>query len=133
MLTILVYHEQGGLTEVSTVEETQAALAKSGAVLWVDFSARSDTATSILREVFGVHPLAIEDVYKDEHRPKVEDYDQYLYLIVQALAGKPEAWDLERIETTELDIFLGWIGVSPTHTDLQGKHDPCSVSAIAID
>lgn len=59
---------------------------------------------AVLSDVFGFHPLAIEDVYNERHRPKVEDYDTYLYIIVRSLT---DTSDLERIRTVELDLFVG--------------------------
>lgn len=102
---ITVYRE--GATAVETLETTadaKAALAERGAVLWVDILGRSEFSDELLREVFGFHPLAVEDVYKELHRPKVEDYDRYLYLI---LRGISDGTQLEDVKTEELDLFLG--------------------------
>lgn len=102
---ITVYRE--GATAVETLDSTadaKAALREEGTVVWVDLHGRSEFADELLLEVFGFHPLAIEDVYKDLHRPKVEDYDRYLYLIVRAI---DDATLLENVKTEELDLFLG--------------------------
>lgn len=106
-ITILVHRPGQGLSELTTVEETQAAVAEKGVVLWVDFEGPSDHATRIMADVLGLHPLAIEDVFKDEHRPKVEDYERYLYMIVQAIAGQPGEANLADVEMREVDLFLG--------------------------
>ena len=34
---------------------------------------------------FNLHPLVIEDILSEEHMPKVEDYDEYLFLILEGL------------------------------------------------
>ena len=96
-----------GATSVEILEttaEAKSALAEDGAVLWVDLHGRTEFSDELLREVFGFHPLAIEDVYKENHRPKVEDYDRYLYLI---LRGVSDSSLLEDIKTEEMDLFLG--------------------------
>lgn len=104
-LTLKVYRAgAAAVEEVETFQEAQAALEEAGTVLWADLEGRSEDSDELLREVFGFHPLAIEDVYKERHRPKVEDYDRYLYLIVRTVY---DASDLEEVSTAELDLFLG--------------------------
>jgi magnesium transporter len=96
-----------GATSVEILESTataKQALEEAGTFLWVDLHGRSEFSDELLREVFGFHPLAIEDVYKENHRPKVEDYDRYLYLI---LRGASDISLLEDVKTEEIDLFLG--------------------------
>ena len=105
MIQITAYSPTAGLTRSDTLEGAREALALEGSVVWVHFNRRSEISDAILGELFGFHPLAIEDVYKGGHRAKVEDYDRYVYLIVHALAdGPPNPADPE---LRELDLFLG--------------------------
>jgi magnesium transporter len=83
-----------------------AALSDPGAVIWLDFEAESpERCEPILRETFGFHPLAIDDALQESHVPKVDDWGQYLYLVLPAItldgAGEPH------VEMQELDAFLG--------------------------
>jgi len=104
---VILCHRPGkGVATLAGVDDTQAALAEPGAVVWVDFDARSADSDAILGQVFGFHPLAIEDVYKDGHIPKLEDYEDNLYLILQAIVGDG-GWDLADVHTIELDLFIG--------------------------
>jgi magnesium transporter len=95
-----------GVTALTTVEEAREALKDPAATVWVDFDCRSAESDALLSTLFGFHPLAIEDVYKEGHNPKVEDYERYLYIVVQALTRDRE-WDLGDILTTEVDLFIG--------------------------
>jgi magnesium transporter len=104
--TILCHRPGKGVATLAGIDETRAALAEPGAVVWVDFDARTADSDAILGQVFGFHPLAIEDVYKDGHIPKIEDYEDNLYLIVQAIVGDG-GWDLADVATIELDLFIG--------------------------
>lgn len=92
------------VVDIESFDEARSVLAEEGSILWADLEGRSAESDELLREVFGFHPLAIEDVYKERHRPKVEDYDRYLYLIVRTVF---DASDLEEVSTEELDLFLG--------------------------
>ena len=95
-----------GVVALAGEQELRAALQDPAAAVWVDFEGRSRESDSILEHVFGFHPLAIEDVYQDLHRPKLEDYERYVYLIIQCLE-RERGWNLERVELEELDLFLG--------------------------
>jgi magnesium transporter len=104
VLNILFDVPGSPVAQLKTSQEAKEALDSKKGVLWVDVRGRTDESDAVLREVFGFHELAIEDVYSEHHRPKVEDYDEYLYLIVMCLG---ERWSLEDVETVEVDLFLG--------------------------
>ena len=36
-----------------------------------------------LREMFGLHPLVMEDVVNTDQRPKMEDFDDYVYIVLK--------------------------------------------------
>ena len=116
-ITVLAHRPGSGLVELNTVEETKAAQQERGVLLWIDFQGPSADATRIMQDVFGLHPLAIEDVFKDEHRPKIEDYERYLYMIFQAVAGEPAQANLAEVATLEVDLFLGHEFVITHHAD----------------
>lgn len=60
-----------------TVERSLAA----GQLLWLDCDDTGAETLTTLAEVFGVHPLAIEDVRHFGQRPKVEDYDDFVAIV----------------------------------------------------
>jgi magnesium transporter len=57
-------------------------------------------------ESFGFHHLAIEDALQQIHAPKIDDWGDYLYIVINYmhLVKASEPWDTE---IDELDIFLG--------------------------
>jgi magnesium transporter len=78
--------------------------ADKGLVLWVDLeNPREDEIKMILEGVFQFHPLAIEDCVTPSSLPKVEDYEEYLFLVTHAVDFNRT----EKFNTTELDLFLG--------------------------
>jgi magnesium transporter len=48
---------------------------------WLDLVSPSDADVEALRELFGIHPLAIEDTRKFGQRPKLEDFDDYVFVV----------------------------------------------------
>jgi magnesium transporter len=67
----------------------------------------------VLETVFQFHPLAIEDCVAPNSLPKVEDYDDYLFIVTHAVDFKRT----EKFNTTELDLFLGREYLVTFHTD----------------
>lgn len=75
-----------------------------GLVLWVDLDRPTpEEYKAILEGVFGFHPLAIEDCVAPNSLPKVEDYEDYLFIVTHAV----DFTRTEKFNTTELDLFLG--------------------------
>ena len=80
----------------------QAVEGRKG-TLWVDLEAPTPGEVSLLGpEVFGFHPLAVEDCLHAQSRPKVDDYEDYLYMVFHAWKK-----DGDRVCTEEVDFFLG--------------------------
>jgi magnesium transporter len=52
-------------------------------------------------EIFGIHPLSLEDVINVHQRPKVEPYEEYLFIVMQMLLAG------EKLDTEQLSLFLG--------------------------
>jgi magnesium transporter len=54
---------------------------KEDTLLWLNLGDTGPDTIALLRDVFKIHPLAIEDAQEFEQRPKVEDYDDFVYLV----------------------------------------------------
>jgi len=86
------------------LEALRLVRADKGLLLWVDLDQPTDEeARQILEGVFQFHPLAIEDCMTPSSLPKVEDYDDYLFMVMHAV----DFSRVEKFNTTELDLFLG--------------------------
>lgn len=70
--------------------------------LWVDIVGPDEVGIALMRDVFGFHPLAIEDTRNQHQRPKLEEYADYLFLILN-----PVREDSGDADFTELDVFVG--------------------------
>lgn len=87
-------------------DEFATAVQDTGGLLWVSFEGEPpDVCEPILRETFSFHPLAVDDALEEAHIPKVDDWGQYLYLVLHAAIIDPH--DDEQVSTLELDVFLG--------------------------
>ncbi len=88
------------------VADLPGLLADPDVTVWVDLDSQDDESHRILSEVFDFHPLLIEDAFADATTPKVEDFGEYLYLIVHGLTDDDPSDDGE-VHTADLDLFLG--------------------------
>ena len=85
-------------------------------VLWIDMADPTEADWDKLKSQFDFHPLALEDAHKQGQRAKLDDYDTYLFLSVQAWKDQTnnalrsphtDIGDPENDPTEEIDIFLG--------------------------
>lgn len=86
------------------LEALRLVRADKGLILWVDLdNPTDDEIKAILEGVFQFHPLAIEDCVAPSDLPKVEDYEDYLFMVTHAVDFNRK----DKFATTEFDMFLG--------------------------
>jgi magnesium transporter len=81
------------LTNCLTDEVTRPAIEralKEDDLLWLDLEDTGPETIALLREVFKIHPLAIEDAQEFHQRPKIEDYDNFVSLVAYGARGLDE-------------------------------------------
>lgn len=100
---IRYFVHRGGRTELVDHLDPALLLTDSGAVVWADVSEPTDADGGILREVFGLHELAVEAAVQRETHPKVESYGRVLYLVLHGIDYLAEE---HRFESYETDFFL---------------------------
>jgi magnesium transporter len=88
--------------------------ADKGLLIWVNlFAPTAEESRAVLEDVFSFHPLAIEDCLSESRYPKIEDYEDYLFLVMHAVAFSKE----DQFRTTELDFFIGKSFLVTHHTE----------------
>jgi len=106
MLRIMSYSPDGVVRTDLTIDEVKTALVDSNSKLWLDFEdTPPEEDEPVLREVFGFHRLAIEDALKQSHVPKLDDWEDYLYIVLHAVTFDHSGGG--SVDTLELDVFLG--------------------------
>jgi magnesium transporter len=99
--------EQIGILDFKEMTEVE------GSILWVDLFNPTDEELFILTHDFRFHPLSIEDVLSEETRPKVDEYENYLFVIFQTV-GQPGGED--ELAVNDIGIFLTRNGVVTVHS-----------------
>ena len=101
-----VYYFNGTTQTDLTLDEIKAAFSKKQGVLWVDLiQTPYGESEQILLDLFSFHPLAVSDALDEIHVPRVDDWGDYLYLVLHNIRFDP--LDDEPLKTDELDVFLG--------------------------
>ena len=90
------------LKTTTSPAEIRAALAAEQRI-WIDLERQSPDADALLAEVLKLHPLTIEDIWAERSRPKIDDFDPYLYLIAHGIGAAKH----DRLQTVELDVVIG--------------------------
>jgi magnesium transporter len=86
------------------LEALRLVRADKGLILWVDLdNPTEEEIKAVLEGVFQFHPLAIEDCVTPSSLPKIEDYEEYLFIVTHAVDYTRQ----DKFATTELDFFLG--------------------------
>jgi magnesium transporter len=76
----------------------------SNGLTWIHLDAPTHAETMALAERFGWHALDVEDVLSRRQRPKIDDYPEYLFIVLHFPFYDKQAG---RLNAAELDVFLG--------------------------
>ncbi|HSS74168.1 MAG TPA: magnesium transporter CorA family protein, partial [Gaiellaceae bacterium] len=84
--------------------EPRLAELAAGDLTWVHLTSPDAVEASELAERFGWHALDLEDVLSKRQRPKIDEYPEYLFLVLHFPAYDKA---IQRLNAAELDVFLG--------------------------
>jgi magnesium transporter len=72
-------------------------------VTWIDVDGLHNAdLIGAVGKIFGIHPLLIEDILHTDQRPKVEQYPDYIFIVMQLLH-----WVDNQVEFEQLSLILG--------------------------
>jgi magnesium transporter len=106
MMRSIHYTTQGRLDKDLTLDKIGQVLSEKEGLMWVHLDCPDEQELlAVLRDTFHFHPLSIEDCQSTGYQtPKVDDFDEYLFIVVHALQPGPQ---FDRLETNELNCFIG--------------------------
>jgi magnesium transporter len=109
-----LYTAEGKLRKDIPITEFRGALASEGSLLWLDIEEMQDEDIEVLMDLFGMHPLTVEDCIMVNARPKVEDFPGYLFLITQGVRFNDNE---TKVESYEVDFCVGKNYLITVHTE----------------
>ncbi|MFC4375402.1 magnesium and cobalt transport protein CorA [Nocardia halotolerans] len=129
---------------------TEASKTDTGFV-WVGLHDPDETQMNDIARTFGLHPLAVEDAVVGRQRPKLEVYDNTLFLVMRTVSYVEHDMHAisQIVETGDIMVFTGphfaitvrhgeHTGLSGVRKQLEGRPDqlqmgPCSVLHAVAD
>ena len=103
-ITLLYYKGNNEIIKELTREEMKDVVQSEKGLLWLDLINPTKNEMDILEKVFELHPLTLEDCINTNTRPKIEQFEKYMFIVIHAAATTPRA---QRVRTIELNICLG--------------------------
>jgi magnesium transporter len=85
-------------TDPAAIREALAAKKR----VWIELERQSPEADAMLQHL-EIHPLTIEDIYGSGSQPKVDDFPNYLYVVVHGIGSAKR----RKLDLVEVDIVIG--------------------------
>jgi magnesium transporter len=103
MLINCVAYENGSKLADIPIAEISEYLARPDCFVWVALKDATEEELHTMQQEFELHELAVEDALHGHQRPKVEEYGDTLFAVLQTVELTPT----DEIATGEVDIFVG--------------------------
>ncbi len=107
------YWISAGGVERAAEEALPALLTRSDGFVWVDIPHCDAAATRVLTEVFGFHPLAVQECQERSQIAKIHAYRDHFFLVLHAPQAATEGY----VQLSEFDQFV-------SHHYLVTIHEP---------
>lgn len=102
MLINCVVYEKGVRLREIPVKDISSWLGKPDCFVWVGLNEPTESELAELQREFTLHDLAVEDVLQRDQRPKIEEYDASLFVVLHVVECK-EA----EVHVGEVNVFVG--------------------------
>jgi magnesium transporter len=136
-------HADGSTSCLTGIAGLADAWADPGTVLWLDLEAPSRADLEQLSKIIGLDPAAIEDCLAGEQRPRLDEFEDHVFLLFYGLRGVIENTDAdEEIDPRKLAVFFSrryLITVHPRpvlsvrEIRERGARNPVSMLAVGVD
>lgn len=102
LINCVVYQEGTKLTDIP-VESISDHLGSPQRFVWVALRDGTEEELAQMQEEFGLHDLAVEDAHHGHQRPKIEEYDDMLFVALHLIELTPT----DELRVGELHVFAG--------------------------
>ena len=102
----VIHYDDASLTAqpLARIDDARALL-KPGATTWINIDGIHDVATiEQVGRTFDIHPLTLEDILNTTLRPKVESFENYLFVVMKMIRYQDET---DRIVSEQISLILG--------------------------
>lgn len=103
-ITIMDYDETDLQERTPKTLDECAVFKDKNTVTWINIEGIQEIEIiEKLGECYGLHPLVMEDILNTDQRPKLEDYKDYLYIVLKMLHDR----ETEETVTEQISLVLG--------------------------
>ncbi|MDR5761309.1 magnesium/cobalt transporter CorA [Caballeronia sp. LZ035] len=103
MLIACVAYQEGRKLSDITIEQISDYVQKPECFVWVALKDPDDAELDAMKEEFGLHELAVEDVRTHHHWPKIEEYGDSLFAVMHPVELQQDG----SLHFGEVDVFVG--------------------------
>ncbi len=107
MITSWAYLSDGTFIPQVPREKFKTILTDERNLLWVDLEDSTEEENSVLKTDFLFHPLLIDDCIASHSQPKIDEFENYFFLVIHSLFFYEEKKAEEALNIRELDLFIG--------------------------
>jgi magnesium transporter len=104
-----VYVDGKRTANPASIEETCEVTRERGGTAWVDLAWPEPGEIQAVAEEFSLHHLAVEDAIHAHQRPKIEHYDDVLFVVLHPARSVDDDGDghIDRVEFGEVHAWVG--------------------------
>lgn len=86
-LSIIGYDPVGSWTKSARNADELLSYRNPAGVNWINVNGLKDTDAIVrIAKAHKIHPLTVEDILNTDHRPKIEAFDDYLYITLKSIS-----------------------------------------------
>ena len=103
-LALLMSRTTSGVAPSVEPDTPNVEIVEAEGLRWINIERPRQIDRAWLEEHFDFHPLDYEDVFSRNQRPKVDEYDDYLFIVLHFPRYDKT---VSRLNAAEVDIFVG--------------------------
>lgn len=119
MIRTVLYNPASKTTEFGAAELISKWQENPDSIIWFDLESSDEAEIRTYLQRFNLHPLAIQDASRNRHPPKIERFDDFVFLLLRGLDAS----------TTEIDFGVIQLPVFVGKNFLVTRHNKPSVSS----
>ena len=104
VLEVIDYNKESFEKYTSTTPEDAFKFEEPNKTTWINIDGLSNTSEiEKLGKYYELHPLIVEDIVNTNQRPKIDEYQDYLYIVAKMLYIKPDG----ELENEHISFVIG--------------------------
>src|SRR5688572_16145738 len=102
MLINCAAYENGYKLADISIEEIPAYISRPACFVWIALKDPEPSELETMQQVFGLHELAVEDARHGHQRPKIEEYGNSLFVVLNTIEVEGD-----ELRAGEIHVFAG--------------------------